>query len=564
MSALLKRLAIRDFILIEELDIDFMSGFHVFTGETGAGKSIIIGALMQLLGAKSSKDLVRSSCEKASLQAYFDLEKSTLAGLYGLDDEGAGELIITKEISSGGKSLSKVNGLMLSARELKEIASQLVMAVGQDDKLRIYDTKEQLKILDTFLSEEAKSLKTEVSSLYSKYRDMEAELEELSSLDERALAREKDLLEYQMNEIDEANIREADEDVEADYKKMKNAEFILSKLGEASYILDNSEDMSLTSSLSSLIRTLEGLESYEPKLKASLAQLRDVNYIVRDVYSDLESVSSSYQFEEGDFIELEKRLDLINGLKKKYGNTMGDILAYRDDLNERIASLEELAVKRDKLELELQRTAALYRVEAGKLSAHRKKTAEQLSLAVSKSLKDLSFTSPEFRVAFHPRKDLAEDGLDEVDFMVRLNSGLDFSELKKVASGGEASRIMLALQEVLAGIYAPPLLIFDEIDAGLSGHAAQALAEKIYKVSKNHQVLLVSHSLQVALYADYQYLISKEDDGKRTLTNVKLLNEEERVGELCRLIGTSSESEGLMAEAKKMIDSVKKIKKKIQ
>lgn len=561
---MLKRLSIKDFILIEELDIDFMSGFHVLTGETGAGKSIVIGALMQLLGAKASRELIRSSCDKAFLQAYFDLELSDLANLYGLDEKGAGELIISKEILGAGKSISRVNGVMLSARELKEVAGHLVSAVGQDDKLKIFDIKEQLKILDAFITEEARELKHEVAGLYRKHRELSAELESLGELDQRALMREQDLLRYQMSEIDEAALGDRDEDIEAEYKKMKNAEIILSKLSEASYVLDNSEEGGLATQLQAVARVLEGLLTLEPRLKSSIDLIRDMGYTLRDVYGDLERLSSSYLFEEADFIELERRLDMLNGLKKKYGNSLAEILAYRRGLDQTLLDLEEMATKKGRLEARLAEIEEMYKERALRLSHMRQETSETLAGQVSLSLRDLSFSSPAFRVEFRPRKGINEDGQDEVSFMVRLNSGMDFSELRKVASGGEASRIMLALQEVLAGLYAPPLLIFDEIDAGLSGHAAKALAEKLYKVSRQHQVILISHSLQVALYADHQYLISKEDDGTKTVTNVKLLDEEQRIAELCRLIGTSSDSEGLIHEAKIMIDSVKKIKKKIQ
>lgn len=558
---MLKRLSIRDFILIDELDIDFMSGFHVLTGETGAGKSVIIGALMQVLGAKASRDLVRPSCEKAVLQASFDLEHSALKGLYGLDQEGAGEIVISKEILAGGKSISKVNGLMSSAKELRDLASQLVSAIGQDDKLKIYDAKEQLKLLDAFISDEAREIKSEVASLFYEYKDCEAELAALSSLDERALAREKDLLLYQIKEIDEADLSESDRELEDEYRRMKSAELVLTKLGEATYIIDNSDEGGISSAVQSLIRSLESLLNIEPGLKQSLDQMRDFNYGLRDVYSDLEKRSASYLFREEDFYALEKRLDMLNGLKKKYGTTLDDIFQYRASLDERMEELEDVASKRVGLERELREIESLYELKAWALSEMRRETALALSKAVSVSLKDLSFVSPEFKVDFRSKTGLHQDGKDEIEFMVRLNSGLDYSALKKVASGGEASRIMLALQEVLAEVYAPPLIIFDEIDAGLSGHAAQALAEKIYKVSRKHQILLVSHSLQVALYADHQYLISKEDDGIKTHTTVKLLDEEERVAELCRLIGTSSESEGLLSEAKKMMDSVKMIKK---
>lgn len=562
---MLKRLSIRDFILIEELDIDFMSGFHVLTGETGAGKSIIIGALMQLLGAKASKDLVRSGCTKSSLQASFDLEESTFVNLYGLDERGSGELIITKEILSTGKSITKVNGLMLSMRELKELSTHLVSAVGQDDKLKIYDTKEQLKVVDAFLSEDARLLlKKEVASLYAEFKKLESELEELKDLDERAIAREKDLIQYQISEIDEAELKKDDEDIETSYKKMKNSETILAGLGEASYLIDNGDEGGLSAMIQTVIKTLEGLASLEDRVEDSIEALKEVNYSLRDSYADLERIAASYQFEEADFMQLEKRLDLLNSLKKKYGNSLEEILAYREKLDERLLELDTLSKRRGVLEEEMLRLRERYADKAGLLSLERKKSCLDLSHEVSSSLKDLSFVNAEFRVDFNSKTGVYEDGTDEVEFMVRLNSGMDFAPLKKVASGGEASRIMLALQEVLAGSYAPPLLIFDEIDAGISGRAAMALAERIYRVSKAHQVILISHTLQVALYADHQYLIKKEDDGEKTHTEVKLLTDEERVQEVCRLIGTSSESKGLMEEAKKMIDSVKKIKKKIK
>lgn len=561
---MLKRLAIKDFIIIKKLEIDFTEGLNVLSGETGAGKSIILGALLQLLGAKSSKDLIRPSGNSSLLQAIFELEHSDLKNIYELDENGSGELIISKEIISSGKSVSKINGVFVSQKELRELASALVSVYGQDDKLKIYDKSEQLKILDAYMREEGATERAELKKLSSDYKNKLKELNALTDMDERAVLREITLLEFQADEIDKAELKSDDELIEERCKLMKNSEHLISGLSEVCNLLDNTDESGASNRLQQAIKALDKLRKYDESLSGSIVKLNDLSYAISDIFRDLERNAGSYNFDESDFEQLERRLDTLNNLRKKYGTTLSDVELYRESLDEKINALKSLSVRKTELSSELDKIERQYDICSEKLSSLRKKYASELALATSLSLRDLNFNNADCKVKFEEKKAMSENGKDEVEFMVRLNSGLPYAPLKKVASGGEASRIMLALQEQLAGVYSSPLMIFDEIDAGLSGNAAIALAEKIYKVAGEHQIILISHNLQLALYADNQYLIRKYDDGNETSSEIKLLTEDERAKEICRLIGASLETEGMLKEAAQMLTSVNKIKERIR
>ncbi len=561
---MLSRLIIKNFVIIDEIELDFEHGFNVITGETGAGKSLIIGAILQIAGNRMTQNLIKKDAEKAIIQAQFFLNNSIFKDEYGLDENGAGELIIYRELHKSGKSVAKINGTMVSNQLLRSVSSELISVFGQNDKIKLFDDKEQLKILDSFVVPQNKPIYDEVNQLAKTYKNLMIEREKLIFSDNTAIERERELIEYQMNDIDNASLREEDNLIEEKFEKAKNSMQIIDALSMASYHLDNDEKKSVLNLLSSIINSINQVSIYDDEYTKVIENLEDIRYSLIDAKYFLDKQLENINDDPNEIFELEKRLDEINLLKKKYGSSLEEIIAFREKLDDRLNDLNSVHIRNEQLEEEIAKVEKLYFEKAKIISELRKEKAIEISNDISNNLKELNFKTAQFKIDFKNTEKVDMNGFDSIKFMVKINAGSDFSELKKVASGGELSRIMLAIQESIAKEYNIPVLIFDEIDTGISGRSANLLAKKLYKVSLSHQLIVVTHLLQVALYGDKHYLIEKFDKDNITKTHFKKLSIDERAEEIYRLISLDDDSEELKIESKRLIASTEEAKQEIK
>ncbi len=544
---MLTRLRISNFIIIDELEVDFEDGFNVITGETGAGKSIILGAISVLTGKKVDRTLVKKGEKSALIQGVFESR----------DGE---EIIISREIKATGKSVAKIDGNIVTVAELKSTVEDYVTIFAQDDKLKFLSPSEQLHLYDSFVFGKVRKPLEDLKSLHDRIVRIKKSLE-TESVDHEKLQREKDFIEFQINEIDSANITEEDDKLDEELDYFENIKSIMLSHSEIDSILDG-DDFSVLSMLSKVENRLSYLSGFSDDYEKLLENFNDYYYGLQDVSSELSSIFSRIDVDEERAYHLEKRRDEINNLKLKYGSTVDEIGSYRIKLDKDYEALLQSETNREELEKELSVLEADYHKLAVEVSKTRLSKAEEFSNLVTSSLKDLNFNDAVFKVDIVSEERITKNGYDTLTFTARLNSGMDFEEIKKIASGGELSRIMLAIWEVLSKEYSVPLLIFDEIDTGVGGMTANSIARKLYKVSLNHQIISVSHLLQMAVYADANYFINKHDDGETLWVEVKRLSEAELISEVQRLIGREA-SEGLSDEAVKMLEEVRREKKSL-
>ncbi len=561
---MLSKLIIRDFVIIDEIELDFESGFNVITGETGSGKSLLVAAILQLAGARMENNLIKKGRDKAIIQGQFFLDSSIFRSEYGLDEEGGGEIIITRELHKSGKSVAKVNGLMVNNRVLKRISSELLSVFGQNDKMKVFDEKEQLLILDSFVLSKNNQIFSDIKNLSKIHKDLLSKKEELLFTDEAAIEREKELIEYQMSDIDRANLSDEDNLIEDEYRRAKNSVFIAESLSTCIQQIDGEDYSSILKNISSIVTAIHHISEFSDSYTEIIEKLEDMRYSLMDIKEHFNGDLGRLNDDPNYIYELEKRLDEVSLLKKKYGNSVEEILAFRKNLEDRLLDLDSVYIKREEIDREIESVEKSYFEKARILSDLRRKAADKISKDIARNLKALNFKTAEFKIHFENNEKIDSLGIDSVKFMLKINAGTDFDELKKIASGGELSRIMLAIQESIAKKYKIPVLIFDEIDAGISGRTGNALAKKLYSLSLNHQLIVVSHLLQVAIYGDNHYLIEKVDEGGFSKTKIEHLNKEKRIEEVYRLMSGEENSEDLRKEAGNLIKNTEKVKLEIK
>lgn len=521
---MINSLHIKNIGIIDDICIDFNEGFNVLTGETGAGKTLIIDSLQILAGGRFSKEMIRSGEEISFVEAsiYFPND------IY--DDDN---IIVSREINVSGKNLCKINGRLVSVSELKEFMKKVIDIHGQNDNQSILDEETHIELLDGFAKKEIDEPKTLYSSLYEKYMNIKKELDRNYG-DDIERQRKLDLLNYQFSEIEDAELKEGEEDELLEKKKLISSS---EKISQAlDYAKENLSGTSLDS-LTESIRAMEKIEEFSPKYKEVLERLRSSYYELEEALRDVETFADSVEFNEEELDEIEKRLDIIKSLKRKYGNSIEEILKYKNEVEKQIYEITNL----DSYIHDLKKKQAaiieeLYEA-AKKLHSVREKYSKDLSNKINKELKELEMKNAKFSVniIFDEDKIFKSDGLDTVEFMISTNVGEDEKKLTKIASGGEMSRFMLAIKNVLADVDKIPVLIFDEIDTGISGVAAKVTGEKIKKISKHHQVLCVTHLASIAAKGDYNYFISKKVENGKTRTQVELLDEEKTLREIARI-----------------------------
>ena len=521
---MISTLHIKNIGIIDDLSIDLNEGLNVLTGETGAGKTLIIDSLGIISGGRFSKEMIR----KGETNSFVEICMYEPENVNSID----GNIIVSREINSNGKNMCKINGRMVTVNELKNFMSKFIEIHGQNDNQSLLDNKFHLKYLDGFIGDKIIDTKKQYKEKYEKYIEIKQELKNNYG-DEKERERKLDLLRYQFNEIEEANLKVNEEDnLEEKRKLMLNSEKISKNLNEADIAIgENSID-----SINVAIRALEKIENIDKKYEDISSNLKNIYYELQEISRDISEHKEDVYFDEQERNEVEERLDLIYNLKRKYGNDVQEILNYKDEIEAEINHIENLDEYNNKLKKELKQLKQEMTTLAEKMHELRNEYGKVLSININKVLEDLEMKNANINIHVdYNEEEYYENGKDIVEFYITTNLGEDEKQLAKIASGGEMSRIMLAIKKVLADTDKMPVLIFDEIDTGISGKAAGAVAEKLNGISKNHQVLCISHLPSIAAIADYNYFISKRVINERTNTNIKLLNEKETLEEIARI-----------------------------
>ena len=567
---MLKELSIHNIALIDHQSIAFFGGFSVLTGETGAGKSIIIEALNFVLGERASRELVKSGEEKASVEATFAL----LAGEpvfevlseQGIDCE-ENELTLYREFSINGKNVCRANGTLINAGALKLIGDALVDIHGQHAHQSLLDEKKHIGLLDRFAGKDALDMKVRVSQAYHKATEAKRLLS-AAQFNEQERTRRIDLLSYQIKEIDAANLTIGEEEqLEEQRGLLQNAQAVMEGLEGANAALsgDEAENGGALASFSVALHMLDGIArlsadylQLSEKLHALYYDLEDASYTLRDFRTE-------FTFEPGMLDEIETRLELISTLKRKYGANIEEILSYRDKSQQELELIDNAEERREQLAADYAAAKADYDSLSQELSALRKQAAERMSARLLPELSDLGMPHAAFSAKFETLSGEipSANGTDDVEFLLSTNRGEPVKALSKVASGGELSRIMLSFKSVLADLDGIPTMVFDEIDSGISGQIGTAVAVKMRQISRNHQVLCITHLPQIAAYASQQYLVYKEETGEHTRSNAVLLTQEQRAKEIARIMGSVGVDSVALEHAQQLIDAAEEAMRRI-
>ena len=515
-------LHIKNIGIIEELTIDLNKGLNVLTGETGAGKTLIIDSLTILSGGRFSKEMIRKGENNSYVEACIYLPNNSSS----IDEN----IIVSREINSNGRNLCKINGRMVTVNELKEFMSKIIEIHGQNDNQTLLDNKYHLKYLDGYIGNKLNQ-KQEYQNYYNAYLELEKKLKENYG-DDKERQRKLDLLKYQYEEIKQAKLKEGEEEDLEDRKKIiVNAEKIADNLKEA----DNALGNNAIDAISIAIRALEKIEDIDSQYKETANNLKSSYYELQEIAREISSKREDTNFDEEERNIIEERLDIIHDLKRKYGNTISEILQYKQEIKQEIEHIENLEEYTNKLKKEKKEIEKNMDILAEKIHEIREKEAQELSNKINQELKELEMKNAKIHVRVEKQEEYNKEGKDNVAFYIQTNLGEDEKELSKIASGGEISRTMLGIKKVLADTDEVPILIFDEIDTGISGKAANSVAQKLAHIAKKHQVLCISHLPNIAAMADNNYFISKNIVNERTNTNIKQLNEAEILQEIARI-----------------------------
>lgn len=541
---MLLELHVKDIALIREATVEFKNGLNIMTGETGAGKSVIIGSCMLALGGKARPDIVRDGAESAYVELVFSVEKESESYFRDLGIDPEDGIIVMSRKMAAGRSVSRINGETVNLKTLRDAAARLIDIYGQNEYHTLMDTENHLTILDAFLGSTVAAEKADVKAAYDRYCNAEKALASFD-LDEEKKAREIELAEYEIAEIEEAGLVPGEEEeLAAEYKKLNNSRNIIEYMDRAYGALTSDAAGEALSMLESAMR-------YDPELSGIRDELYDAQTILSDALREISSYVSSCDLSEEKLRETEKRLDLIRTLETKYGKTVDDVIGYGKKKEERLGLLRDYDENRKTAEAELAKAREELCGACGRLSEKRKEGALILCAKIRRELLELGFDSVTMELSF-TEKEPQENGADRVCFLTALNPGEKAKPLSEVASGGELSRVMLSIKTVLAKTDQIPTLIFDEIDAGISGRTAQKVAEKLAIISTDHQVICITHLPQIAAMADTHYLISKEELDGRNVTGIRELSGEEPVKELSRLLGGAEITESVMENAAEM------------
>ncbi|WP_124064841.1 DNA repair protein RecN [Clostridium sp. E02] len=544
---MLSELHVRNLALIERADVEFTKGFNVLTGETGAGKSIIIGSVTIALGGRVPKDIIRKGAEYAYIELIFTADdKEQVRRLMEKDvkpDED-GTVIISKKIMPS-RSLSKINDETVTAGKLREITGLLIDIHGQHEHQSLLYKSKHLEILDRFQEKKSHILKENIADTYREYIRLK-ERQDSFQLDEEVRLREMDFLRFEIDEIENAQLKEGEEEeLTSRYRLFSHGKKITESLSAADTIVNNQQ-------IGRALKEIESVTSYDDRLILIRDQLFDVEAILNDINHEITSYMDDVSFDESEYEQLEERLDQIHNLEAKYGKSLDLIFKNLDEKKNKLEELENYNLLKQKTEKDIHIIEDKLDDQCGQLSYLRKKTAKELSEKIKKGLTDLNFMDVAFDLDFTKLNHYTANGYDEAEFVLSTNPGEPLKPLSSVASGGEMSRIMLAVKSVLADSDEIPTLIFDEIDTGISGRTAQKVSEKISMIAGSHQVICITHLPQIAAMADSHYEIKKTSDGEKTTTSIYQLKKREIVEELARLLGGAKITDTVLENAREM------------
>ena len=550
---MLLEISIKNFAIIEEISLNFEKGMTVLTGETGAGKSIIIDAMNMMLGSRATTDVIRHGAPKAEIEGLFAVESNRhLTALFeeqGL--EWTDELIIRREILQNGRSVSRINGQMVNLSVLKAVGQHLVDIHGQHDQEELMRPQLHITMLDEFGDAAFFQTKAAYRQTFEDYKRLRKQVVELQRNQQENKAR-IEMLEFQIAEIEAASL-EVDEDVrlEQERQRLLNHKMIADTLTNAYTMLD-AEDFSSLSNVRSAMNDLESIEEYDPSYKELSGQLAETFYALEDITKRLEDVVDGLEFDGNRLMQVESRLDLIHSITRKYGGQVKDVLEYLAQITKEYSLLTGSDLSSEELEKELKRLEKSLVTLAQDLSDQRHTLAQNLENEIQQELADLYMDKARFQVRFSKAK-FNREGNEAVEFYISTNPGEDFKPLVKVASGGELSRLMLAIKSAFSRKEGKTSIVFDEVDTGVSGRVAQAIAAKIHKIGQNGQVLAISHLPQVIAAADYQFYIEKISDAHSTVSTVRLLNREERIEEIAKMLAGEDLTEAARQQAEQLL-----------
>ncbi len=549
---MLTNLHVKNLALIEEENVDFEEGLNILSGETGAGKSIILGSINAALGAKTSPDFIRTGAEYGLAELMFDIgDKKTLDKIkeLGVLDIEDGELLISRKITPT-RSQIKVNGQNFTAAQTQKLARYLIDMHGQHDNQILMDDSAHINVVDEYCLDDISSLKEMMKNDYQHYVECKNELSEMDK-DNDERQREISFLEYEVNEITAAGLKKGeDEELEAQFKKLNNRQKIMNELSDADMLLNSGED-NISDMLGMAVKALVNAAEYDESLKNPLEMLQDVESLIMDVSHDISTYIDDSDYDDAVLNDIQYRLDTVNELKNKYGGTIENVftsLKQKEKKLDEYYNYDEILKKRQEA-YENAYKKALQTAEM--LSNTRKKAADRLTTQFIESLKNLNFLDVRFRIDFEKSNNITSNGYDLVRFMISTNPGQDLRPLSKIASGGELSRIMLAIKTVMAGDDSKTL-IFDEIDAGISGRTAQMVSNQLARLSRNHQIICITHLPQIASMADAHYTIEKTVHDNKTYSQISRVDKEDSIYELARMLSGSEVTASVLANAREL------------
>lgn len=552
---MLQTLSIKQFAIIDELEIHFSDGLTVLSGETGSGKSIIIDAIGQLIGMRASSDFVRHGEKKAIIEGIFDIDnsKEAISVLNELDiDIDEDFLLIKREIFSSGKSICRINNQIVTLQDLRKVMQELLDIHGQHETQTLLKQKYHLKLLDDYAENQYSSVKEQYETTFNEYKEKKKELEELQSADQ-ALLQRLDLMKFQFEELQEASLKEGEiTQLESDIKRIQNSEKLSLALNNAHVTL--TDEHAITDRLYELSNHLQTIDDIIPgrfkKLKADIDQFY---YTLEDAKHELYDEMSNTEFDEQLLNELESRMNLLNNLKRKYGKTIDELITYQSKLESEIAKIENYEESTSQLKEEIDLLYEKVIKYGQSLSKERRIVARTLRDHIVAEIQNLQMKDANLEISFQPLETPTIEGIEFVEFLISPNKGEPLKSLNKIASGGELSRIMLALKSIFVESRGQTAILFDEVDSGVSGQAAQKMAEKMRDIAKYIQVICISHLPQVASMSDHHLLISKMTKNDRTTTQVKELKKEDKIDEIARMISGASVTELTRENAREMI-----------
>lgn len=559
-------LHVKNLALIDETEVFFTNGLNILTGETGAGKSIIMGSVNLALGGKADKNLIRNGADFALVELVFQTdskEQEQLLEEMDIPLEDDGMVIVMRKLMPE-RSLCKVNGVTVSQKQLKELASLFINIHGQHETRDLLDIKRYSQILDEYSGEKLENIKENLRAVYTEYKKISKELE-LSVVDEKERAREVSLISFEIEEIENANLHIGeDEELEDAYQRMINSKRIAENIAAAYDCTGYSGRNAAGDSIGRAVRELKQAAGYDDSLEELVTQLEEIDNLLNDFNRSIVAYQESLEFEPGEFDQVERRLNQYNHLKNKYGNFVEEIISYKEEKEAELEKLTDYENYIAKLETQKQEKYKKVLSLCEELSECRKENALVLQNNLKKALQELNFLSVELDIPVVPKEELlSSDGYDEIDFLISLNPGEPMNSISKVASGGELSRIMLALKSIMADKEKINTLIFDEIDAGISGKTAWKVSEKMAVLGKEHQLICITHLPQIAAMADSHFMIEKSAKDGRSVTEIFELKEEKILEELARLLSGTEVTQAVITNARELKDLAAKTKQNL-